>query len=163
MSVVLKRRNSFHLSLSWSFLAFGVFVNAVHNILPHTQRLEAPELTERTLAASILLLEYHNRSRALSPANCLVKGRGFLFQENIIHKMLLTCSFSFPFTFNWPIQKKYLRITIHFLSYIYNQYYFGLFYHSVPLKIKMELLNWNNYLFIKPQWNSSGMLLLTCK
>lgn len=123
ISMVLKRRDSFRLNLSWSFLAYGVFVSAADSVLPHTQRLEAPELRGHWLPLYCSWNTITEAMKNLSPTNCLVKGRDFLFQENIIHKMLLSCRFSF----NWLIQKKYLQITIYFLSHIYNHYYFGLY------------------------------------
>lgn len=60
MSMILKRRNPFHLNLSRSFLAYEIFVSAADSVLPHAERLEAPELTKRTPAASLLFLEHNN-------------------------------------------------------------------------------------------------------
>lgn len=54
------------MNLSRSFLAYEIFVSAADSVLPHAERLEAPELTKRTPAASLLFLEHNNWSHGKS-------------------------------------------------------------------------------------------------
>lgn len=57
--MILKRRNSFQLNLSLYFSAYEILVSTADSVLPHTEILEAAELTKGTPTASLLLLEHN--------------------------------------------------------------------------------------------------------
>lgn len=101
MSVILKRSNSFQLNLSLYFSAYEILVSSTDSVLPHTEILEAAELTKRTPTASVASEAQYLKPRNMSPYKLPCQKQGlFPFSKSIIHKMLLNCSFSFPIALN---------------------------------------------------------------
>lgn len=161
-----EKKNSFHLNLRQSFLVYEIFVSTAGNVLPHAERLEAPEPTKRNrlpFYCSWSTITEAMENLSAHKVSCQ-RHRVFPFSKSIIHKMPLNCSFSFPFTLNRLDWKNCLQITIYFLSRIYKALIFWLGFNVRFLwKYKWKGENRKNYVFIKPQWNSSGTLIFTCK